>query len=370
MPERRRALDLSTGVAAAYAARLLAEVGWDVVKLETPDGDPLRGRESRYGGGEGGAFAFANCGKRGAVVRGREKLESLARTADVVVGDFTPTGCATSPVEPNDYEHLAARAVVLSVTPFGLTGPRAGWAASDLVVQAASGLMFLTGECDQPPMQLPPYAAALTGGIAGGAAALAALRAAGRDGRCRRIDVSTFEAMASLGSVQIGRYVRTGEVARREQRVKQALRMVRASDGFIYCAPGAVARVRMEGIAELLDEPRLAEERFQTAEGRMQNWDEYLELIVPPFAKKSALEWFKQAEALHLTFALVQSVDALFHCPQLGSRRMMRQVPGPDGVPVEIPGRPFRLEDGPPEASLPPPRLGEHTEQVLAEWLA
>jgi crotonobetainyl-CoA:carnitine CoA-transferase CaiB-like acyl-CoA transferase len=260
---------------------------------------------------------------------------------------------------------------VVSVTPFGLRGPRAGWAASDLVVQAASGLMFLTGEWDQPPMQLPPYAAAMTGGLAAAGAAVASKLAVDRGASVRRVDVSQVEAMAALTYSPTSNYSLFGEVARREQRIKQALRMVPASDRFVYCAPGAVANVRMEGVAQLLDEPKLAEERFQTAEGRMQHWDEYLELFVPPFLRQTAQEWFEQAEALHLTFALVQTVDDLFACPQLAARELMREVPGPEGTPVRIPGRPFHLEDGPPAPARPaPPTAGQDTAEVLAEWLA
>src|SRR5690606_3698413 len=122
----------------------------------------------------------------------------------------------------------------------------------------------------QAPQQLPPYAAAITGGIAGATAALAAARSARADGVVRRVDVSTVEAMASHTYSQTSAYVYRGEVHRREQREKQALRMVPASDGYVYCAPGAVANVDMRGVAELIGEPRLAEERFQTAEGRMQ----------------------------------------------------------------------------------------------------
>jgi crotonobetainyl-CoA:carnitine CoA-transferase CaiB-like acyl-CoA transferase len=93
---RPRALDLSTGVGAAYATKLLAEVGWDVVKVEPAGGDPLRRRESRWGGGAGGAFAFVNYGKRGVVAPDRATLFALAGAADVVAGDFSPSGCAES----------------------------------------------------------------------------------------------------------------------------------------------------------------------------------------------------------------------------------------------------------------------------------
>ena len=366
-----RALDLATGVSGAYATKLLAEIGWDVVKVEPAGGDPLRRQGSRWGGGKGGAFAFVNHGKRGAVLEDDARLDDLAGAADVVVGDFSPAGAAASGIERAAFASLAPKAAVVSVSPFGLRGPRAGWAASDLVVQAASGLMFLTGEWDQPPMQLPPYAAAMTGGLAASGAALAAKLAVDGGAPLRRVDVAQIEAMAALTYSPTSNYALFGEVARREQRIKQALRMVPASDRFVYCAPGAVANVRMEGVAQLLDEPRLAEERFQTAEGRMQHWDEYLELFVPPFLSQTAQEWFEQAEALHLTFALVQTVDDLFACPQLAARQLMREVPTPAGGTASIPGRPFRLEGGPPAPARPAPAApGEHTDEVLAEWLA
>jgi crotonobetainyl-CoA:carnitine CoA-transferase CaiB-like acyl-CoA transferase len=374
---RPRALDVATGVGAAYTTKLLAEVGWDVVKVEPPGGDPLRARPSRWGAtagagaadGRGGAFAFVNYGKRGALADA-DTLVALAAAADVVVGDFSPAGCEESGVARAAFDALEPRLAVVSVTPFGLEGPHAGWAASDMVVQAASGLMFLTGEWDQSPQQLPPYAAAMAGGVAGAGAAMAAVLAARRSGARQRVDVAMVEALAGHTYSQTSAYVYRGEVARREQRVKQGLRMVPASDRFVYCAPGAVATMDMRGVATLLDEPRLAEERFQTAEGRMQHWDEYLALFVPPFERRPAQEWFEAAERLHLTFALVQTVDDLFACPQLAARRMLRDVPGPGGATVRMPGRPFRLEGGPPEANRPAPAVpGEHTDDVLRDWL-
>lgn len=366
---RPRALDLATGVGASYASRMLAEVGWDVVKVEPPGGDPLRDEVSRWGRGRGGAFAYVNYGKRG-VTADEGGIERLARAADVVVGDFSPAGCAASGVPAGMFALLSPRLAVVSVTPFGLTGPKADWSSTDVIVQAASGLMFLTGEFEQAPQQMPPYAAALTGGIAGATAALAAARSARADGAVRRVDVAMVEALATHSYSQTTAYVYLGEVPRREQRVKQALRMVPASDGFVYCAPGAVAAVDMRGVAELIGEPRLLEDRFQTAEGRMRHYQDYLDLFVPPFSRRTAQEWFEEAEKLRLTFALVQTVDDLFGCPQLSARTMLRQVPGPDGKPVPMPGRPFRMEGGPAEAGRPwPEDPGEDTDEVFREWL-
>jgi len=366
---RMRALDATTGVGPAYTGKLLAEVGWDVVKFEPSGGDPTRHEASRWGGAEGAAFAFANAGKRGAA--GDERtLRALAHAADVVLGDFSPAGLSAAGLPADAYETLAPRHVVTSISAFGISGPKAGWAAADLVVQAASGLMFLTGEHDQPPMQLPPYQGALMGGVAAASATIAALLASRADGARRHTDVSLVEALASHTYGQVSAYVYRGEVARREARIKGGLRMVPASDKFVYCAPGAVATMRMDGIAVLLDEPKLAEERFQTAEGRMRNYDEFVALFVPPFQRKTAQEWFEAAEKMHMTFALVQTIDDLFACPQIAARELLREVEGPGGVPLRIPGRPFRLEGGPDPVTRPAPHEpGIDTADVLADWL-
>ena len=369
MTNTRRALDVSTGVAPAYASRLLSDMGWDVVKIEASEGDPTRRQPSRWGGAEGAAFEALNAGKRSATVDAAG-LAKLVGAADVVLGDFRPRALAAMGVATDAFETWRPRHSVVSVSPFGLTGPKSTWAATELTIQAASGMMFLTGESDQPPQQLPPYQAELMGGAAGAAAALATLRAPVGAGPLR-IDVSSHESMVSHtfreGLVPYAYY---GEVGRREQRIKAGLRMVPTSDGYVYCAPGAVASMRMDGIAQLLDEPRLAEERFQTAEGRMQNWDEFFELFVPPFRAKPAQEWFEEAEALHMTFALVQTIDDLFTCPQLESRDFLHDVPSDFGDPIRIPLLPYKTNS--PEVGQPRPAPhspGQHTAEVLRDWV-
>ncbi len=369
MTNTRRALDVTTGVAPAYASRLLSDLGWDVVKIEPSDGDPIRRLSSRWGGAEGAAFEALNAGKRSATVDATE-LAKLVGAADVVLGDFRPRALAAMGVATDALTAWSPRHSVVSVSPFGLTGPKSTWAATELTVQAASGMMFLTGESHEPPQQLAPYQAELTGGAAAAAAALATLRAPGESAPLR-IDVSSHEAMVSHtfreGLVPYAYY---GEVGRREQRIKAGLRMVPTSDGYVYCAPGAVGSMRMDGIAQLLDEPRLAEERFQTAEGRMQHWDEFFALFVPPFKTKTAREWFEGAEALHMTFALVQTIDDLFTCPQLEERDFLHEVPSPSGDALRMPLLPFKSTSTEPSPPRPAPaRPGEHTVEVLGEWL-
>ncbi len=255
------------------------------------------------------------------------EIKALADQAEVVIGGI-------------DAWAYQAAYVTACISGFGRDWEQP-W--SDLTLQAVSGLMSLTGEYEHAPQQLPPYAAQLTGALGDCSAILAAVLEAQQDGQRHHLDLAMVDVLSGFTQLQATRYAATGEVTRREGRVKHALRMAPAADGFLYCAPGAVMNVDMRGGATLLDEPRLAEARFQTAEGRMQHWDEYVELMVTSFKTQPAAVWFEKAAALRLTFALVQTVDDLLTYPQLEARGLLEQVTLADGRCATLPGRPFRL---------------------------
>tara|TARA_Y100000780_G_scaffold19389_1_gene16485 strand:- start:828 stop:2792 length:1965 start_codon:yes stop_codon:yes gene_type:complete len=290
----RRVLEVAGSVAVAAAAKQFVDLGWDVTRVGN------RSTEYRWGDSNGGGDAFLDHGKR--IVD--DSFEGLVRSSDIVIGDAS-------------IADVEGPSVVAVISGFGMDGPR-NWDEDSL--QAKSGFMSVTGEYDQPPQRLPPWAAEMTGGVAAASLIIAAYMESRSERYGYLIDFVISDVLTGFVQSQVGRYAATGEVARREGRVKHALRMVPTRDGHLYCAPGAVMNVPMEGVAKLTGEPRLAEVHFQTAEGRMQNWSEYSELMVNAFSSRSAKEWFAEAENHHLTFALVQSVDDLYECPQLHAR--------------------------------------------------
>ena len=313
-PFNRCVVEVSGSVAVAQASRQFAALGWKVIRV----GSPVK-RDYRWGQGKGAANAYLDYGK----IETDKTLTELVEQADIVIGD----------------ERVAAvqgPGVVLVISGWGMGDPRS-W--DDLELQATSGFMSVTGEYDQPPQQLPPYAAEMTGGLAAAATAMAAYMECNRVGHSIRIDFALADVLTTFVQSETGRYASTGEVAGRESRVKYALRMVPTADGFLYCAPGAVMNVAMDGVAKLTGEDRLADERFSTAEGRMDNWDEYVGLMVGAFASHSAAFWFAEAEKLHLTFALVQFVDDLLSCPQLHDRGLLIDSKG-----TRFPLSGFRIE--------------------------
>ena len=316
----RRVVEVAGSVAVAYAAKQFADLGWDVVRVGSREDVVYRWGEST-----GAAGSYLDLGKRTSAA----PLHTLLSDVDVLIGD-------------ESVADIQGPRVVTAVTGYGLDNPRQ-W--TDLQLQADSGFMSVTGEFDERPQQLPPYAAEMTGGLAAASVTLAAYLTSLEDDECRTIDFTLVDVLTGFIQSQTGRYATTGEVARREGRVKHALRMVPTAEGYLYCAPGAVMNVAMDGVAELTGEHRLAEPRFATAEGRMAHWEEYVDLMVGAFATKTAREWFVEAQNHHLTFALVQSVDDILACEQLAARDAFIEAGG-----AQVPRSGFRIE-----AAIPDP---------------
>ncbi len=365
---RPRLLELPGGVGSAWAARLLAGLGWDVVKAEPEGGDGLRRQRSRWGDAAGARHAYVNAGKR-SVLLDPATLRELAAAADVVLGDLRPAPHRLIGV-PADA--LRPRQVRACLSPFGVGGALPVLAElgqlPDLLLQAASGFLFLTGEHDQLPQQLPPDAAAMLAGAATAAAIVAASLAAMDDGRRHVLDLSEVEPLTAFAHAAVSRYQSTGAVLRREGRAKHALRMAPTRDGFVYCAPGAVQSIDMGAMAALLDDPVLSAPRFATATARMEHWDEYAARLCTRFATRDAAYWFEAASAMHLTFSLVQTMDDLARCPQLEARGLLQPMRW-EGHELALPVLPFRTPKAR-TALAAPSAPADDTAQVLRDWLA
>ena len=339
----RKILEIDSGVAAGYASQVLTSVGWEVTKV-IPDGhNSLTELQSRWGGGAGGASLFLDKNKE-LVDSSDFDILNNASDFDVVIGDFSRRNIKQFALAEDVFNSLDVGCTLISLTSFGLDQSLSDQPHSDLILQAASSLLYLTGEHHQAPQQLPPYTAQMSGGLAAASAAIAGVRAYRLDKTVRRIDLSIVEALAIHSFTQSASYVHRGEIARREPEIKEGLRVVPTLDGYVYCAPGATASMRMDGIAELINEPRLKDEKFQTALGRKDNYEEFVHLFVPPFKKRTAKEWFIRAEELHLTFSLIRTIDELFSCEQLNERDVWTEIETPRGGSAKIPSAPFFSE--------------------------
>ncbi len=347
-------LDLSRVLAGPYCTMLLADLGADVVKVERPgQGDDTRAWGPPYAGGEAAYFLSVNRGKRSVALdlarpEGQEAAQRLARSADVVVENFRPGTAERLGV---GYDRLAQERpglVYCSITGFGDRRP-----GYDFVVQAESGLMAITGEADGEPVKV---GVAVVDVLAGYAAATAIL-AAKLSGEGKRIEISLLDvAISSLVNIAQSALV-TGEEPGRYGNAHPSIvpyQTFTASDAQVAVAGGNDALYRR--LCEAVGRPDLAEdERFRTNPARVAHRGELVEELSVVFTTRTADEWvtrladagFPAGKVRGVLEALTAHGTATLEHPAIGA---LPQVPSPLGL-----------------ASEPPPRLGQHTHEVLAE---
>jgi crotonobetainyl-CoA:carnitine CoA-transferase CaiB-like acyl-CoA transferase len=349
-----RVLDLSRVLAGPYCTMLLADLGADVVKVERPGaGDDTRAWGPPYAGGEAAYFLALNRGKRSVAVdlarpEGQEVVQRLARSADVVVENFR---AGTAERLGLGYERLAQERpglVYCSITGFG--DERPGY---DFVVQAESGLMAITGDADGEPMKV---GVAVVDVLAGYAAATAIL-AAKLSGEGKHVEISLLDvALSSLVNIAQSALV-TGEEPGRYGNAHASIvpyQTFAASDAPVAVAGGNDALYRR--LCKAVGRPDLAEdERYRTNSARVARRDELVDELSAVFATRTADDWvtrlaqagFPAGKVRGVLEALTERGTAAVEHPTIGSLPL---VPSPFGL-----------------ASEPPPLLGRHTREVLAE---
>jgi crotonobetainyl-CoA:carnitine CoA-transferase CaiB-like acyl-CoA transferase len=365
-----RVLELSENLVAAYAGMLLADLGWDVVKVEAPEGDPWRQKTSDVG--DDSPFVYANRRKRSVSINlasseGIESLLALASKADALVEDLGPGALAARGITYEGLQRRNPGLVLASIAPFGASGPHAGWQASELVVQAMGGVVHNTGWEDSPPLKLAGYAAAFVAGINAATSVLAATYgvAAGTEPGVH-IDLSMQETFAHHWTRHIAQWCYAGTGTRRERREqgRQGFpHSVPTADGMLYIL---ALRAEWEALAFFLGlEPFISHE-FSDPAVRAARWPEIEPHFYESLRSKGRYEWFADAAAEGYTFAPIDDPLAILASPQLGARGYFEPVEV-EGAWFACPGLPFSFDSGP-RGPNRAPRPGEHTAEVLGEW--
>jgi benzylsuccinate CoA-transferase BbsE subunit len=361
-----RVLDLS-GRPGALAGKLLAGLGADVVLVEPPGGSALRAIPPFWQGAPDPErsifFWFYAAGKRSVTIADAATLGGLVAAADVVIEDEYP-GRADA---------LRARhpeLVVASITPFGRSGPYAGWRSSDTVAQAMGGLAYVNGHPDGPPLRSLGLQAYHQASVFASIGVVAALLARDLTGRGQLVDVSLEAAVtASLEHVP-GFFHQNGRVPKRQGTLHwtRYFRVGPCRDGWVmHCTLGDWTSlfewVRSEGFGATLDDPAWegAPYRQQHAEALFDELDRWA-------ATHTVAELYEGAQLRRLPYAAVRAPESLLADPHLAARGFFVPIEHPDlGITLPYPGAPFRLGDSP-WCMTRPPRAGEHTDAVLAEW--
>src|SRR5579885_910001 len=358
-----RVVEFGRMVAAPYAARLLADFGADCLKVERPDGDPLRRRET--------LFAYLNANKRGATLDpasgdGATALRDLLAGADVFVNDLQPREAAALGLTYDPLAALNPRLVCVSVTPFGLSGPLADAPANELTLWAAGGYAQLTPAGGRReggrPLKPAGFQAGFMAGAAAALAAMAALDWREQSGHGQLADVSLQELLICANDPTFAPYLARGEVV--------PSRLVASSFEFLPCKDGAVSMLlvrddQWQRLVELMGSPDWARsELFAGFGGRREHWDALAPLLGEFFAQYTAQELYRLAQARRIPLAPVNSAADVLASEQLRARGAFVELPLPEGGTLVAPGPPVRLTRTPARLRFAAPRPGSQESAV------
>ncbi|MFT4097899.1 MAG: CoA transferase [Rhodoblastus sp.] len=342
-----RVLEMGSLASASWCARLFADFGADVLKLEPDGGDPLRAASPRFqnaGETESATFAFLNFGKRLAPERDAD-LPALLRDCDVLIlGD-----CAA----PSGLDANTAPTVI-DASWFGASGPYRGHLATDATVRALAGLVQLVGPEDGPPLAAPDFQAGYVAGLWAFIAACAGLMARSRDGG-RRFEASVFEACATLTEYQVAEAAVRNEPQQRAGIGRFAptypLGVYRASDGWIGAT--MVTPAQWKGFCEMLGLAELAVPHFTTGLERLPHADDLEAQFAPLLAQRPAAHWFAEGLKRKLPIVVTPRIEDLASSPEFRARGAIVSIRDGNKT-LRAPASPLRLVATPPttEANL------------------
>ena len=371
-----RVLDVCQVMAGPYACMLLADMGADVIKVEPPDGgDQTRGAMGfKLKGSDSMGFLNMNRNKRSIILNlkskaGREILFKLVKNADILVENYRPGVMKRLGI---DYETLSAinpALVYASISGFGQTGPWASRPGFDLMAQAMSGVMSVTGYPGGPPVKAGVPVADIGCALFATYAMLAAYIGRQATGKGQYIDASLFDSAMAFSVWDISQYWGTGEPPEplgTANRMSAPYQAVKASDG--YFVMGATNQKLWTQLCNVLVRQDLLDDaRFKTISLRLANRVALIEALEVSFAKKTSAEWVDEFLAVGIPAGPILSYPQAFESEHGRHRQMRIEINHPVEGKVPNIGFAVKLSATPQQVRMPPPLLGEHTEAVLAE---
>jgi crotonobetainyl-CoA:carnitine CoA-transferase CaiB-like acyl-CoA transferase len=361
----RRILDLSRVLAGPLATQTLADLGAEVVKVERPDGgDDTRSWGPPFAGPDAAYFLALNRNKRSVALdlrspAGVAAVRRLAQRSDVLIENFRPGLMAELGL--GDLRSTAPGLITCSLTAFADDSPAAGRPGYDIIAQALSGLMGVTGEPDGEPVKVGVAVLDVIAGLYAAIGILAALDDRERTGRARHVSVALFDASVAAmvnqaANVLIGGVVPTPMgTAHPNISPYQAFH---ASDRAFILAAGNDRLFRR--MCEVVGEPGWADDpRFVTNADRVRHRDELVEVLEGAFALRTAAEWLAALEAAGVPAAPIRSMDEVFASPE--GAALVESIPDPGrGTTLRLVRSPIRLDGEPLPVRVPPPLLGQH----------
>lgn len=378
-----RVLELARVLAGPWAGQVLADLGAEVTKVESLAGDDTRAWGPPFvdnpdGSADAAYFHATNRGKRSIAIdfahaEGREIVRALARGSDVLIENFKVGGLKKYGLDYETIRQTKPDIIYCSVTGFGQTGPYAPRAGYDYLAQGLGGIMSLTGEAEGEPMKVGVGIADVMCGMYATSAILAAVHYRTSTGQGQYIDLALLDTQVAWLVNEGLNYLTSGQVPRRlgnEHANIVPYKVMPCADGHFILAVGNDGQFRkfceMAGCPELADDPR-----FATNRARVENRRALYDLLPLYTQRKTAQEWLEGLAARGVPAGAVNTLDKVFEDPQVQAREMKISMPYPDSPNgrVDLIGNPIKFSETPVTYRRHPPRMGEHTDEVLKEML-
>ena len=368
-----RVLDLSRILAGPLATMVLADLGADVIKVERPgSGDDTRGWGPPFVGEDAAYFLSLNRNKRSIALdlqtdEGADVVRRLALRSDVVIENFRPGLMARFGLGLEALRAADPRLITCSLTAFGESGESAARPGYDIIVQALSGLMSITGERDGEPTKVGVALLDVVTGLYAAIAIQAALVERGRTGRGRHVSVSLFDASVAALVNQAANHLLGGTVPGplgSEHPNIVPYQVFHASDRPFILAAGNdklfVATCRALGRPDLA-----GDERFSTNDARVSHREALIPQLQEVLADRTAAAWLEALERAGVPCAPIRRLDEVFASPE--GAAAVQTVDDPGRGPLRLVADPIRIDGARPPVRRPPPRVGEHTDEILRE---
>jgi crotonobetainyl-CoA:carnitine CoA-transferase CaiB-like acyl-CoA transferase len=371
-----RILDLSHMLAGPYGSMLMGDLSAEVIKIEPPSGgDPMRHMGPHFLAGESAYYLSINRNKQSVTVDlqnecGRQVFYDLVRASDVVFDNFRPGVLERMKCDYATLRSINPQIICCSISGFGQTGPYRDQPAFDLVLQALSGAMSITGEPGGAPTRMGIPMGDLAGGLFGAIAVSAALYQREQTGEGCRVEMGLLDCMISLLTYVAQYYFHTGVPPQPIGTAHQSVvpyQAFQAQDGWLVVA--VFTERFWEGFCRALELPELIQDpRFTSNDARREHRAELIPILAERFNSRPVAEWLRCLEKEKVPSGPLNSLDRVFADPQVLAREMKTSVVHPTIGELPILGNPIKV-DGHLDSFIPPPRLGEHTIDVLKNIL-
>ena len=369
-----RVIDLTRVLAGPFGTTILGDLGAEIIKVEPlGKGDPTRGI-APYVNGQSHYHLSLNRNKRSIALDlrsedGRDIVRRLVASADVLIENFRPGVLATLGLDPAELRLQQPSLVICSISGFGQTGPFRDNPSFDLVTQALSGAMSVTGEPGRPPVRMGLPLGDQIGGLYGSIATVAALYERTVTGEGAHIDLALFDSLVSLLGYVAGRYFATGEVlgpVGSGHHSSVPYRAYAASDGYLVVA--CMTDTFWPRICEAIGRPEMAEDpRFSSFDQRTAAREEIDTAVGEAMATRTLAEWSEILEVADIPFGPILKIPEVVAHPQIQHRGMVREFTHPGYGAFQTLGDPIRFVGREPDPIDPPPLLGEHTDAILRD---